>query len=429
MAQRKKKNHTVITSKRIDGSPQYAVKPFDLRFLEEIPIKGGKYFVEDVLETAKEKAEYYRDIVQSKGRENFKKMARVCRKKAAGLRRKIAGFDEADTEPFLQRIQELEWMAEGFDDDCLDDPTPPDVEPAQYDDGPMVIPVEPIGGKRPLFLDDMKLKSLGTQSQNPSSVEVGGGMEELRRKFRFWNSINDWGAYEQLVYYYCGDKMPEGWWEAMFVRAQKDLEAIPLMESHIRRHMGYLFKLAEMGNVEATKDLVQLLNGFVERLNLIAKVNLETFSQVGEHLLSWPVIYSPHPKLDQSKGSIAREVNLGQATEFEFWPGAEWNPKDKGCRIAMELYRYINQIREFPKSNQHSPYFSAATGLPPIKTTGGVRSWWELAEQIFSDQYPKPQIVPALAAMSNLKDRGKLGSKIREKIENRFASLFKLEYR
>lgn len=424
MAPRKKKNHTVITSKRIDGSPRYAVKPINLRFLEDIPLNGGSNYVQDVLETADEKAQYYGDLIRRKGRENFKKMARVCRKKAADLRGKIAGFAPTEVESFHQRIQELEWMAEGFEN-----PTPPDVLAAQREVGPTTIPVEPIGGKRPQFLDDMKLESLGTISQNTSSVEVNREMDELRRKFRFWNSINEWGAFEQLVYYFCGDKLPEGWWEAMFVRAQNDREAILQMKAHISRHVGYLFKLAEMGNVEATKELVQLLNGYVERLNLIAKVNLETFTRVGENLLSWPVIYSPHPKLDQSKGTIAREVKLGKATEFEFWPGAEWNPKDKGCRIAMELYRYINQIREFPKSNQQSPYYRAATDLPPIKTTGGVEAWWKLAERIFSDQFPKPQSVPALAALSNLKDHGKLGSKIREIIRSRFVSLFKLEYR
>jgi len=146
-------------------------------------------------------------------------------------------------------------------------------------------------------------------------------------------------------------------------------------------------------------------------------------------LLSWPVIYSPHPKLDQSKGSIARHVGLGSETEFEFWPGAEWNPNDVGCKIAMQLYRHIQKMRQHPASNESNRFFREAQKLPPINEPNAVKAWWSVAESIFNASYPSPKTEPILDALTKIKDRGKADSKIREIIRNRFFSLFRVENR
>lgn len=61
--------------------------------------------------TAEEKAAYYEDLIQNKGQENTKKIAKDCMKKAGALMKKVDFLDEDEAQPLLEKIVGLVALA------------------------------------------------------------------------------------------------------------------------------------------------------------------------------------------------------------------------------------------------------------------------------------------------------------------------------
>jgi hypothetical protein len=171
-------------------------------------------------------------------------------------------------------------------------------------------------------------------------------------------------------------------------------------------------------------EVVNVLEEYVRLLNLFAKISPKAFVKVASRLLSWPVVYSPHPRLNKTPQKIARQIRLGSGSGFEFSPNAKWDQHDKSCKIAMQLCKHIKMMRQYPESNAWSTKFDQATKLPDLKQSGSVKAWWGVAKQVLLARYPKPEDDPTLRSLTNIKDRFKVRSKILECIENRFLSLF-----
>jgi hypothetical protein len=398
---------------------------FDLGFLQpqEPPIS-----YQNELLTAEEKAAYYEDLIQNNGFENSKNIANDCMKKADALKKKVKGLEEDEAWPLLEKIVGLVSLA-----NYHGDLAPPDVLESQrnVDDAvPCPWPPELKKSLAELGLPDFKLAQ---NSDDATGAGADGGdskkLVELRRKARFWKNIHSWGQVERMAYYFCGPVKPPDWIEAVFVRAQKDQYASKILSWEARHSISRLLYLAEMGNEAAAKEAVDMLDRFVRLLNLYAKINPEVFRKVASRLISWPLVFSPHPKLNQIPQTIAKQIGLGTGIDYVFDAATEWNPSEQVCKIAMHLYEHIKMMRQYPESNELLPFFDEAIKLPNIKQPGSVKAWWKVAEKILNKSFPKPEEDDVLRRLTKIKDRAKANSKIREIIKNRFFSLFPPKFR
>ncbi len=399
---------------------------FNLDFLEA---KDPPISYEDQLLTAEEKAAYYEDLIQNNGVENFKKMQRDCREKAAKLKKKVAHIDRDEAMPLLDQIAGLESAAIYYGD-----PTPPEVFAAQKDWGDTVTAfhVSPEQKERfremgltGIMVAGNSVDAPKLESEAPDSEQV----KELKRKARFWKNIHSWSITERMAYYFCGPVKPADWTEAMFVRAQKDRDAVKVLSWSIRNPMLRLLALADMGIEDAARQAVAELEKYIRLLNLYAKTNPNVFKRVASRLQSWPVVYSPHPRLNQIPQTIAAQIKLGAGIDFEFSRNTKWNPNDLGCKIAMQLYEHIKMMRQYPESNEHSPCLDQAVKLPDIKQSESVKAWWAVAKEVLLAGYAKPEEEDTLRSLTKIKKRFKVRDKILECIENRFFSLFPKEVR
>ncbi len=416
----KKSKHAKTRTGTHEPDLRHIVGPFDLEFLKPQGPRAVDCY-EDALLTAEEKAAYYEDLIKNNGFEDSVKIAKDCRNKAAELRNKIDHINPDEALPLLEKVEWLESLARHYDDVL-----PPDVLASQVDDGLADIPITQDLGK---IRSELGLETSGPKQGSDASPdpEIDDGdsekMLKLKRKARFWKNIHSWNATEQIAYYFCGPSKPEDWIEAMFVRAQNCPTALKMISSPDRLMMR-LLTLTEMGHEEAIREVVRSLEKYVRLLNLCAKINPHAFRKVASQLQSWPVVFSPHPRLNQMPQMIARQIALGAAIDFEFGPGAKWNPNDLGCKIAMELYAHIKKIRQYPESNAHLSIFEEVMKLPDIRQPGSVEPWWKVARSILLHSYPKPETNEILAKLTNIQDKFKARSKILETIENRFFSLF-----
>lgn len=385
-------------------------------------------YVNELL-TAEEKAAYYEDLVKNNGVENSKKIAKDCMKKAGILMGKVDLLEKDEARPLLEQIVGLVSLA-----NYHNNPTPPDVLAAQRspDDEVPSFPLTPnlknslaepgLPGFKPAQDAD---DAAGTDADDKDSTK----MAELRRKARFWKNIHTWSADELMAYYFCGPVKPADWIETVFVRAQKHRDAIMLLSWEARHSMLRLLDLAEMGNEDAATEAVDALENYVRLLNIYAKTNPEIFKKVASRLMSWPVVFSPHPKLNQIPKRIATNIKLGSAIDYVFDSATEWNPSELVCKIVMHLYEHIKMMRQYPESNRFSPFVDEAIKLPDIKQAGSVRAWWQVADQILRNSFPKPEEDEILSKLTSIKDRGKANSKIRNIIKDRFFSLFHPDFR
>jgi hypothetical protein len=399
---------------------------FNLDFLDpQVPLIMS---YQDVLLTAEEKAAYFEDLARNNGVENFAKIVKDCRARAAKLKEKVSHIDPDEALPLLEKIAGLESLA-----DYYADPTPPEVEESRKTYGnTLSIPLTPEQRdglvKMGLTVNKPSSKSdVGQKDADDPDLKRG---QEFRKKAAFWKNIHSWNAIEQLAYYHCEPvKKPADWTEAVFVRAQKDRYAVNLLAREARYPMMRLLELAEMGNEDAVKAAVEELERFVRLLNLSAKTNPEVFKKVAGKMQSWPVMYSSHPRLNQIPERIAKQIGLGADIDFEFSSNTKWNPKDTGCKIAINLYLHIKKMRQYPASNKYSQGFAEALNLPDIKQSTAAYDWWGVAKAILLNSFPKPEENEVLRGLTKIKDRFKVRDKILECIENRFISLFPKEFR
>jgi len=400
---------------------------FNLDFLNpQVPLIMS---YQDVLLTAEEKAAYFEDLAQNNGVTNFAKISKDCQKRAAKLRKKVAHIDPDEAQPLLEKIAGLESLALQYAD-----PTPPEVEESRKSHGNSTLSI-PVKSEQRDRLVEMGLTQYESSSKSDAGQKDADDpdlkrIREIRRKADFWKNIHSWNAIEQLAYYLCEPvKKPTDWTEAVFVRAQRHRDAVNLLAREARYPMMRLLELVEMGNEDAVKAAVEELERFVRLLNLSAKTNPEVFKKVAGQMQSWPVVYSPHPKLNKIPKRIAKQIGLGADIDFAFSSATKWNPNDTGCKIAIHLYQHIKKMRQYPPSNQYSQRFAEALNLPDIKQSTAAYDWWGLAKAILLDSYPKPEEDKVLRGLTKIKDRFKVRDKILECIENKFISLFPKEFR
>jgi hypothetical protein len=408
-----------------DGfNPEHCVGEFSLSFLDEEPVPQVSY--EDELITAEEKAAYYEDMVKNNGYPDVAKIAKDCRRRAAALLQKANQMEPEQAKPLIWRAHGLESLASYHEN-----PDARKVTDAQrYPEG-----FEGSAGQLPD--GETGVNEHGLPNLEPIVAKASGGtvaadrnllgeklLETLRKKAQFWRKIHAWNTSEQMAYYFCGSKKPADWRKAIFVRAQKDPFALTFVTD-----ISQLLELARLGSADAAKRAVEMLEGLVRTLNLYAKRNPEPFRKAGRTLTHWPVMYSPHPKLNEDHLEIKSAVQLGEAYPFHLTPQAEWDPRELGCKIAMHLFQYVKALREHPESNRHLPFTGDAQKLPELTEFGAARKWWVIAEHAFKRGCPKPQTDERLRSLTHLKDESKAGSRIRERIKSRFLSLFPMTVR
>ena len=344
---------------------------------------------QDELLTAEEKAAYYEDLIKNNGQENGKNISKDCMKKAGVLLKKVDDLDEDESQPLRDKIAGLVSLAKDYNA-----PTPPDVLASQRSD-------DDEGQKFPLTKDlENSLAELGLSGFRPArdsdadaktdaDANESKEINELRKKARFWKNIHAWSPAESFAYYFCGPVKPADWTEAMFVRAQKDPFAVKVLAQH--GEINYLLELARMGNQEAAKKSIELLENLVRRLNLYAKTDPDAFKKAAAKLMSWPVMYSPHPLLNQNPEKVSGNIKIGADLLYLLEKGAKWDPRKPGTKIAMILYHYVDQMRQYPESNRSLPFADEASKLPDINTLGSVRKWWVVARNVLESAYNSPE--------------------------------------
>jgi len=128
------------------------------------------------------------------------------------------------------------------------------------------------------------------------------------------------------------------------------------------------------------------------------------------------------------------QVDLGRDFDFFVNKGARWDERDRFTSVARGLYRHIGTVRDHPDSLGFLPYAQAALALPPIPhdpaaiaQSDTAHKWWNVAKEAFLFTYPAPEEVECLNHLIKGKTRhipSKVGSRILERLEARFLSLF-----
>jgi len=367
MATRKKNQPKQPPVEAVEFDSSHFAGTFEPCFLG--PQEASLSYKNELL-TAEEKAAYYEDLINNNGQENAKKISKDCMKKAGILMEKLDCLDEYEAQPLLEKIAGLVSLANS----CSFDPIPPDVLAAQRG------------------ADEVGLKNLKPETNADAAARTDAhdndaeAMMGLKKKAQFWTNIHSWNNAEQSFYYFGHEKNAE-WTEAVFIRAQKDPLAVKILAQH--GEINYLLELARMGNEDAAHESIELLEKLVRKLNLYAKTDSDAFKNAAAKLMSWPVMYSPHPLLNQNSEKISGDIKIGADLPYEFGKGAKWNPRKRGSIIAMKLYQYIKQVRQYPKSNRSIPFADEASKLPEIniKSPGSVRKWWVVARKILESAY------------------------------------------
>ena len=271
-------------------------QPFSFRFLQnEEAFETAPPPYEYELLSAEEKAAYFDELAKNKGQENTAKIARSCRKKAAKLLEQAERLDPEEAKPLVWKARGLNSLAQSFEDR-----TPPEVIEAQREIG-----IEAVQECRGLRDGEDAVDEKGFPNLQPAPATSASKYQTAQQKKRtkkalFWKNIHQWSVHQAMAYYSCGPTKPSDWDEAIFVRAQKDPLAVALMKAGAARPMFRLLELANMGNPEAARSVVQFVEELVRTLDLYAKTNPEPFQQAARSMTHWPVMHSPHPKRARS---------------------------------------------------------------------------------------------------------------------------------
>jgi hypothetical protein len=200
---------------------------------------------------------------------------------------------------------------------------------------------------------------------------------------------------------------------------QKAVGAISILSELAIFPMESLLRLAEMGSEHAANSAAELLERFVRMLNTHAEKNPQVYRELVQKLKTWPVVYSTHPKLRQDPKRLIKQDELGKETGFELGFTAKWDPNDKACIIALQLYEHIRE-----KWHALSAVFPEARTLPGINKEDSVTVWWKLAEKVFKASFPEPGKNKVLRSLTKIQKSSKVDAKILEIIKSRFVSLF-----
>lgn len=412
--------------------PEDLVGPFSLAYVDKDEGSGVTWGIYELeLLTAEEKAAYYEDRLRNHGREDAAKIAKDCRKKAGNLRSQARNLDPDEAKPLLRKARMFDALASSYENPC--DPEEDEGRRDPFDKEPSGTPSGPTLEEEPFafvpaegedLVDEQGLPQMRKVTAKDSELRKQKELKDIKKKALFWKKIHQWDTAQARAYYSPGPIRPHDWEEAVFVRAQKDPFAIDLLMSNARGPVEWLLELARMGNVRAAKAAAELLEDFVRKLNLYAKANPEPFREAAREMTHWPVMHSPHPKLTQDPKMIAAQVQLGAGYPFHVVPEAEWDPTEFGCKVALSLFKYVSIVRRHPDHHRRFPFTDRVKTLPDIRESGAVSRWWFVAKQALLHGIPKPELDARFRSLATLKDRHKVRSKILERIEKRFVSLF-----
>ena len=186
-------------------------------------------------------------------------------------------FEEA--KPLVWKARGLNSLAQSFEER-----TPPEVIEAQREIG--IEAVQECSGLRDGedAVDEKGFPNLKPTPKISVSKYQNAQRKKRTKKALFWKNIHQWNAVQAMAYYHCQPTKPSDWDEAIFVRAQKDPDAVALIKARAARPMFRLLELANMGNKEAARSVVQLVEELVRTLDLYAKTNPEPFQQAARSM-------------------------------------------------------------------------------------------------------------------------------------------------
>jgi len=186
-----------------------------------------------------------------------------------------------------------------------------------------------------------------------------------------------------------------------------------------------LFQLVEDKNQEAASAVAELLQKGVGQLSQVAKNNPELLRPVAQKSWNWPVMKSTHPLL--SDDDFLGNLTLGRDAPFYFDNRSKWR-FDDFTRIAFSLLIWVWKARK--ENRGRFVYYEIgelADELPQFRKGRNADQWWRLAKTIFLFSYPKPEAIPELESLIELKKRtpSRVRYKILERIKQHFLNFAK----
>lgn len=152
----------------------------------------------------------------------------------------------------------------------------------------------------------------------------------------------------------------------------------------------------------------------VETINTLKNAKPKLFEKIAKRKTRWPVLRSRHPFYCEPEDVLLADV--GKSYEFIIDSSAKWNPNDPGTKVAMDLYFYLDDLRD--KANAFIKMEIAGTGKKKILADrpwinqvailkdfnrDSALDWWRFAVIFLKDSYPEPNEVPMLANVANTK--------------------------
>jgi hypothetical protein len=193
---------------------------------------------------------------------------------------------------------------------------------------------------------------------------------------------------------------------------QQGYSAINILKELIRQIKAESSDAAEV----CTKITIEM----VEIINALKRASPKLFNDAARKRTQWPVLRSRHPLYCEAEDDLL--ANVGKGYDFIIDSSAKWNPEDPGTKIAMDLYFYMDELREkatafVKKKNTYVERKKILARRPWIEQVANLQDfnrdtaldWWKLAVIFLKDNYPDPIAVPPLAILANAKSNQQAG--------------------
>lgn len=160
----------------------------------------------------------------------------------------------------------------------------------------------------------------------------------------------------------------------------------------------------------------------VETINTLKNAKPKLFEKIAKGKPQWPVLRSRHPFYCEAEDVLLADV--GKSYEFIIDSSAKWNPNDPGTKVAMDLYFYLDDLRdkanafinmeivgmEKKKILAERPWINQVAMLKEFNRDSAL-DWWRLAVIFLKDSYPEPNKVTMLANVANTKQHYRANTK------------------
>ncbi len=360
-------------------------EPFELP--PEEPSTLRRFGYQYHLLTAREKADYYADMLQNGGQENRAKVIEDCLKKIKVLRqrhgelKKAGELNEDEERCLLEEVHDLEEQIEMRQGDRRD-------------------------------------------WEGEALFDFSLPIKRLRALVAFWSQFD---CLHELWRFFLAQSSPledvrlEEIWCAL---GATDSLALERLRGQTYDRAWLLLRHARAGNGAAALEFAKLVTQLVRVLNLFAKLHVQVFRSAGRQMTQWPVLVSHHHKLADNSRAILDHIQLGADHLYQVVPEAEWDPNEYGGKVADLLIHHLTKVRQEPQKYSFLPYAKAAQELPGLGESGSANQWWAVAKQALLSSVPKPELHDKLRALTQIRDRFKVRDKILNCLERRFVSRF-----